>query len=148
MSAKDLSITPDRARALKVDALKAERLARVKQLVEGGMPHKDAWEECRDITARIEDLRAGMAIASMDAGLTVSIRPEPAAPAPPSKDWQARYEGHAYRQLVRARNELAVRLARAVAAGETDPEELRRRADVVGAYDQLIATLDALRGQL
>lgn len=63
-------------------------------------------------------------------------------------DWHARYEGYAFRQIRKVRNTMAAELERDTAAARKSPAELERQAARLASYDDLITTLDHLKGQL
>jgi hypothetical protein len=73
---------------------------------------------------------------------------EPPVTAAEAPDWHARYEGYAFRQIRRVRETMAAELERDRERGKKTPAELDRQAARLASYDDLITTLDHLKGQL
>lgn len=68
--------------------------------------------------------------------------------APESPDWHARYEGYAFRQIRRVRDTMARDLTRDLERGHLTTGEIARARARLASYDDLIITLDHLKGQL
>jgi hypothetical protein len=90
-----------------------------------------------------EEARVARIVADVEAGKVVSFT----VPAP-AVDWNARYKGYAYRQLVNTRDRMLADLTRDIEQGRKSGAELDRGAARLASYNDLITALESLKGLL
>lgn len=100
---------------------------------------------CKDCDYTTTDGREAMWHTNDTAHTVENVTPEGPAEGP---DWNARYKGYAYRQLVNTRDRMAEQLLRDFEANKLSGPDLARAEARLASYNDLVTALNTLKGLL